>query len=140
MKPKNDLKYDPGVPSVRRAPKHKWGRRGPGFQVEEGELIGKCGTDITLPIATDLLNNGIRLGDSTNPTLPQNVVSVYQGIPFIAKPTRIEESSYHGFPARERDIRRLISKFKCNDLKDQLLDRCSSEEQKVFKSWLDKNP
>ena len=93
--------------------KHHWDRNEADFVEVDGVPVGKCPANITIPQAEVLLNSGIPWVRPGTPDLgyPDAIYVVHEGVVYRAKPTNIQERSYHAFPelpARLRELPRAL--------------------------------
>lgn len=87
--------------------KHAWGNPYAGFVTMQGIQIGKCPNNISIPDAERLLNGGIPVEATRSASAwPKRIYIVHDGVVYRATPTN-PGVSYHAFPERAEDFRRL---------------------------------
>lgn len=87
--------------------KHHWNREEAGFVRVGSTLVGKCPAGLTLSVAEQLINDGIEFRPpGWSRAYPQRIYVVHEGVVYRATPTN-PGSSYHGFPERGSELRRL---------------------------------
>ncbi len=87
--------------------KHAWSNPHAGFVNVQGVEIGKCPNNISIAEAEQFLNTGIPfIPPRTSVTYPTRIYVVHSGVVYRATPTN-PGVSYHAFPERAEDFRRL---------------------------------
>ncbi len=109
--------------------KHCWNRSEAGFEPCGHGQVGKCANTITDDIAQGLLETGLYLSadmPDESESHPEEIFNVYQGVIYVAVPTR-PSVSYHGYPYKGRLPKRLL---------DRLRTRAMDQDyESQFKKW-----
>ena len=111
--------------------KHCWGKPTAGFIPSGRGAIGKCSSEISDPVAQQLLDAGEPLFEFDGDSYPSKIFNVYKGVIYEAVPT-VPGRSYHGYPWRgDRPPLRIVEKL------EQMAraDGYGAE----FKKWLKEN-
>jgi len=112
------------VPDETPKRKHGWDRSYAGFVEVSGVVIGKCPNTLGLAEAQELINNGLELRKPRDrASHPRRIYVVHEGVVYRATPT-VPGVSYHGFPERPAEFRRLP-----RSARNQILDRAREQGQ-----------
>ncbi len=106
--------YEPEEPKK----KHHWDYPEAGFVVQHHVLCGKCPSDMSMAEAENLLSGALVFKRHPDGS-PKRLYAVKDGVVYRAMPT-LRGVSYHGFPERPSELRRLPQAFR-----DQLLTRAT---------------
>jgi hypothetical protein len=112
--------------------KHCWNRPYAGFMPERRGAVGKCANTITDVVAQGLLESGLYVpSDADDVCYPDEIFNIYQGVVYVAVPTRPGES-YHGYPYRGRLTKRLYDALQARATEQN----CDREFEKWSKSHI----
>jgi hypothetical protein len=97
-------KYEPDELPKR---KHAWAKPEPGFESHGTAIVGKCPNNISIEEAESLLNLGVQwIPEGSRAGWPKRIYIIHKGWVYRAMPTN-PGVSYHAFPERPEDFRRL---------------------------------